>query len=80
MGPNRVNYHMEHHLLITVPHYNLPRFHELLVERGLIGERCVERGGYRSVLRRAASKPESEAQAVDEAEPDTGEAPRIPPF
>jgi len=24
------NYHLEHHLLMTVPHYNLPRLHELL--------------------------------------------------
>jgi fatty acid desaturase len=27
-----VNYHMEHHLLITVPHYNLRAMHERLAE------------------------------------------------
>lgn len=75
IGPNRVNYHMEHHLLITVPHYHLPKMHRLLLERGVLGEACVERGGYRAVLRRAASKPESDPTPEREAE-----APRIPPF
>jgi len=53
--PNRVNYHLEHHLLMTVPHYNLPRMHELLAERGLLENACVERGGYLQILQRAAS-------------------------
>ncbi|HEY8122129.1 MAG TPA: fatty acid desaturase family protein [Myxococcota bacterium] len=57
IGPNRVNYHLEHHLLMTVPHYKLPRMHALLLERGLLGSACVERGGYAAILRRAASKP-----------------------
>jgi len=30
VGPNRVNFHLEHHLLMTVPYYNLPRMHRLL--------------------------------------------------
>ena len=57
VAPNRVNYHLEHHLLMTVPHYNLPRMHALLRERGLLDEACVARG-YPAVLRNAASKPE----------------------
>jgi fatty acid desaturase len=56
IGPNRVNYHLEHHLLMTVPHYQLPRMHALLRERGLLERACVERGGYAAILRRAASK------------------------
>lgn len=56
IAPNRVNYHLEHHLLMTVPHYNLPRMHELLRERGMLDEACVDHG-YRQVLARAASKP-----------------------
>jgi fatty acid desaturase len=56
IAPNRVNYHLEHHLLMTVPHYQLPKMHALLAERGLLGRACVERGGYAAVLRRAASK------------------------
>ncbi len=56
IGPNRVNYHLEHHLLMTVPHYKLPRMHALLGARGLLEHACVERGGYATILRRAASK------------------------
>jgi fatty acid desaturase len=55
--PNRVNYHLEHHLLMTVPHYNLPRMHALLRERGVLESACVERGGFGAILRRAASRP-----------------------
>ena len=50
-----MNYHLEHHLLMTVPHYHLPRLHALLRERGVLDGACVERGYWR-VLRRAASK------------------------
>jgi fatty acid desaturase len=54
-APNYVNYHLEHHLLMTVPHYKLPVFHEKLRERGLLRDANVVRG-YRSVLALAASK------------------------
>ncbi len=56
LAPNRVNFHLEHHLLMTVPHYNLPRMHRLLRERGVLDRACVARG-YASVLRLAASAP-----------------------
>lgn len=62
IGPNRVNYHLEHHLLMTVPHYQLPRMHALLRERGLLARACVEPGGYAAILRRAASRPEAGAR------------------
>ena len=55
VAPNRVNYHLEHHLLMTVPHYNLPRMHELLCERGVL-ERALVAPGYSGVMRQAASK------------------------
>jgi len=56
IAPNYVNYHLEHHLLMTVPHYNLARMHRLLRQRGILGdEACVTRG-YRSVLDLAASR------------------------
>ncbi|MCL4684264.1 fatty acid desaturase family protein [Myxococcota bacterium] len=55
LAPNRVNYHLEHHLLMTVPHYRLPAMHEQLVARGLLDEALVTRG-YRAVLARAASR------------------------
>ncbi|HLK09872.1 MAG TPA: fatty acid desaturase family protein [Candidatus Binatia bacterium] len=54
LAPNRVNFHLEHHLLPTVPHYRLPRLHRLLRERGVLERACVTRG-YVAVLRAAAS-------------------------
>jgi fatty acid desaturase len=50
IAPNRVNYHLEHHLLMTVPHHNLPRMHALLRRRGLLGGAHVAQG-YAHVLR-----------------------------
>jgi fatty acid desaturase len=50
-----VNYHLEHHLLMTVPHYHLPRMHALLRGRGVLEAALIAEGGYREVLRRAAS-------------------------
>ena len=44
IAPNRVNYHLEHHLMMTVPHYKLPRFHRLLRERGVLDHACVANG------------------------------------
>lgn len=55
VAPNRVNYHLEHHLLMTVPHYKLPEMHARLRERGVLDGANVVRG-YREVLRRASSK------------------------
>jgi fatty acid desaturase len=34
--PHHVNYHVEHHLYPAIPHYNLPRVHALLRERGAL--------------------------------------------
>ena len=34
--PHRVNYHIEHHLYASVPHYNLPRLHREMAGRGLL--------------------------------------------
>ncbi len=55
IAPNYVNYHLEHHLLMTVPHYNLPRMHRLLQARGQLEQACVVRG-YPAVVRLAASQ------------------------
>jgi fatty acid desaturase len=54
LAPNRVNFHLEHHLLMTVPHYKLARLHRVLKERGVLAGACVA-SGYLEVLRRAAS-------------------------
>jgi fatty acid desaturase len=55
IAPNYVNYHLEHHLLMSVPHYNLPRMHRMLRDRGVLTDACVARG-YRDVLALAASR------------------------
>jgi fatty acid desaturase len=55
IAPNRLNYHLEHHLLMTVPHYNLPRMHRLLMQRGALDGACVERS-YLGILARASGK------------------------
>jgi fatty acid desaturase len=57
LAPNRVNFHLEHHLLMTVPFYNLPRLHRLLRDRGALDGALVE-NGYLGLLRRAGSRPE----------------------
>ena len=54
IAPNQVQYHLEHHLLMTVPHYNLPRFHEMLRERGILEDACVA-DNYAQVLRKAVA-------------------------
>jgi len=41
IAPNGVQYHLEHHLLMTVPHYNLPKFHAMMRERGLLEGACI---------------------------------------
>ena len=61
LAPNRVNYHLEHHLFMTVPHYNLPRLHRMLAERGVLEDACIARG-YLDVLRLAASAPTEPAR------------------
>jgi len=58
LAPNRVNFHLEHHLMMAVPHYNLPRMHSMLEDRGVLGGACTARG-YLEVLRRAASADSS---------------------
>jgi fatty acid desaturase len=55
IAPNQVNFHLEHHLLMTVPHYNLPRLHRMLRERGVLESACVAEG-YWGVLQLASSK------------------------
>lgn len=48
-GPHFVHYHFEHHLIMNVPCYQLPRMHKMLRERKVDFE-CLP--GYLDVLRR----------------------------
>ena len=59
IGPNYVNYHLEHHLLASVPCYNLPRFHRLLKSRGFYDDHDCFSHGYLDVIRRAMRSPEA---------------------
>ena len=54
-APHHVNYHVEHHLLMAVPSYNLPRMHQLLKERGFYEAGLLERG-YREIIKMAIGR------------------------
>ena len=43
-APNNVNYHLEHHLLPSVPKYRLAQFHQALKQRGLLDHADIETG------------------------------------
>ena len=53
-APYHVNYHAEHHMLMAVPPYHLPKMHRLLRQRGFY-DRGVMASGYREVLRGAVA-------------------------
>jgi len=52
LAPYWTNYHLEHHLLVFVPSWKLPRAHALLLARGY-GRRMEVATGYVDVVRRA---------------------------
>ena len=54
LAPYWVNYHLEHHLLLSLPCWKLPAAHRLLMAKGL-RDRMEVRGGYAEVLRMATS-------------------------
>lgn len=54
VAPHHVNYHLEHHLIPTTPHYRLARLHALLRERGAYADAKFA-PGYLDVLRLAVS-------------------------
>lgn len=51
VAPVRVNFHIEHHLMASVPYYHLPQLHRLLRQRGLI----QMPPGYADVIRLVSS-------------------------
>jgi len=55
VAPYWVNYHVDHHLLMYVPCFNLPKLHKLLLAKGY-GPRMEIQPGYASVLKLATSK------------------------
>lgn len=54
-APYHVNYHAEHHMLMGVPSYSLPRMHQLLKKRAYY-KKGVMASGYVEVIRQAMQK------------------------
>ncbi|MBS4045447.1 MAG: fatty acid desaturase family protein [Alphaproteobacteria bacterium] len=54
LAPYWVNYHLEHHLLLSLPCWKLPAAHRLLLGKGL-REQMEVQAGYLDVLKLAAS-------------------------
>ena len=59
LAPYWVNYHVEHHLLMWVPCYNLPKFHRFLMT-GPHAEKLLVSPNYLDVFRLTASRPPDE--------------------
>ena len=59
VAPHHVNYHLEHHLLMTAPHYNLPRMHRMLKERGVLDGAPVARNYWEvfALIMKSADNP-----------------------
>jgi fatty acid desaturase len=52
VAPVRVNYHLEHHVLVTVPYFKLPAMHRILRQRGVV----APPPGYLDVLALVSSR------------------------
>ncbi|MFT4671434.1 MAG: fatty acid desaturase [Pseudohongiellaceae bacterium] len=57
-APNCVNYHLEHHLLPSVPKYRLASFHAALKGKGLLANADIE-SGYLAFIRKLIIEPQS---------------------
>ncbi len=64
VAPYWVNYHVEHHLMMWIPCYNLPMARRFLIANGF-GERMETKSGYAEVLRMATSRPDTEDRPGD---------------
>ncbi|PCJ22440.1 MAG: fatty acid desaturase [SAR86 cluster bacterium] len=56
-APNHVNYHLEHHLLPSVPKYRLAAFHEALKQKGML-EHAEIMVGYPTLIRKLITQPQ----------------------
>lgn len=54
-APYHVNYHAEHHMMMSVPSYHLPRMHHLLMQRGFYEKGNYEKN-YWTIVKKAASQ------------------------
>jgi fatty acid desaturase len=49
IAPYGVNYHLEHHLVVNAPWYNLKRAHQMLIEKGFLEQMEVQ-PNYKAML------------------------------
>ncbi|WP_296227788.1 fatty acid desaturase [Ralstonia sp. UBA689] len=61
IGPNRVNFHVEHHLAASVPSYRLPALHRLLARRGYYAQALCIASSCLAVIRRCTAAHAAEA-------------------
>lgn len=54
-APHHVNYHVEHHLLMSAPPYNYPLMHQLLKQRGYYNNGGLLENGYWNIIKLAAT-------------------------
>jgi fatty acid desaturase len=52
VAPHYVNYHLEHHYLMTVPHFQFKKMHQMLLSRGVFKKGYLSKG-YWDVLKTA---------------------------
>ncbi len=52
ISPYSVNYHLEHHLIVNCPYYNLKRAHQMLIDKGIADQMEIVQG-YPNMFRRA---------------------------
>lgn len=62
VAPNNVNYHLEHHVLPSVPCYHLKEFHQFMLDKGVL-ENADLCHGYGEVIQRLI-KPHPSEEAV----------------
>lgn len=56
-APYYVNYHVEHHMLMSVPSYNLPKLHLLLKQRGFYNEGVMEKSYWKVLQKTVEPSP-----------------------
>lgn len=52
VAPIRVNFHIEHHLMVSAPYFRLPKLHSLLLQRGIVPQPPT----YLQVLKRVSMR------------------------
>ncbi|MFP6581638.1 MAG: fatty acid desaturase family protein [Candidatus Hydrogenedentota bacterium] len=64
VAPNCVNYHLEHHILSSVPCYRLKAFHRFLLAKGVLNEAEICHG-YGEVIRRLIKSGDSDTPSAE---------------